>query len=174
MSDVKLGTTPVAGANRDAIHIAVAPVTCDEIVRPGQHVAIAGDGNKVYVEGEAVGIVDPFLTGLVPIGTPFWLLLYPQTITSLRHEWTHPAFANAPVSPAVELSNAWLRRFASRVGFSYDDLVGLADDLQHGHACVGDDDNQARFDNERDDFLRHLSVVTGKTFGEHVYFSCAC
>jgi hypothetical protein len=36
--------------------------------------------------------VDPFLADPVQPGQMFWLFLYPQTITGLRHVWEHLAF----------------------------------------------------------------------------------
>src|ERR1043166_2886312 len=82
---------------RDAIHIAIAPVTATTELQPGQHVGLA-DAQHAGPSEKPVGIVDPFLTAPVQPGQRFWLLLYPGTITDLRHVWRHPAFATAPVS----------------------------------------------------------------------------
>lgn len=88
-------------AERDAIHIAIAPVVAAGRVYPGQHVALLGNGPQVAAvlptdPNRPIGIVDPFLTHPVEAGTKFYLFLYPQTVTGLRHEWTHPAFDAAP------------------------------------------------------------------------------
>lgn len=81
---------------RDAIHIAVAPVTAAERLAPGQHVGlVAGDTEYVGPAEKCIGIVDPFLPEPVDKGQRFWLFLYPNTVTSLRHFWTHPAFTAA-------------------------------------------------------------------------------
>lgn len=84
---------------RDAIHIAVAPVFAAEELSPGQHVGLVEAGNTELAGPckTPLGIVDPFLTSPVPRGARFWLFLYPNTITSLRHDWTHPVFARAEV-----------------------------------------------------------------------------
>lgn len=90
--------TPVLGkliegfGRRDCIHIAIAPVTAGEDLEPGFHVALNGKGEAVSDHLNTVGIVDPFLLSKVEKGQKFWLLLYPGTITSLRHVWSHPAF----------------------------------------------------------------------------------
>lgn len=89
-------TEPVLGkviadenAERDAVHIAIAPVTATVRVFPGQR--IKEDGNPCTT-GNGVGIVDPFLEAAVFPGERFYIFLYPGTVTSLRHHWTHPSF----------------------------------------------------------------------------------
>lgn len=82
---------------RDAVHIAVAPVTAAVRLAPGQHVGLVEAGNVELVGpcDENIGLVDPFLASGVEAGERFWLFLYPGTVTGLRHVWTHPAFVKA-------------------------------------------------------------------------------
>lgn len=80
MSDqAKLGKLCSPNDARDAVHVAVVPMVADKKMRPGE---------TVSVNGKSVGVVDPFLADDVKN----WLCLYPGSITSLRHDWTHPAF----------------------------------------------------------------------------------
>jgi len=99
---------------RDAIHVAVAPVTASERLAPGQHVGLPGeDDPELAGPGEPpVGIVDPFLAAPVEKGQRFWLFLYPGTVTGLRHVWTHPAFGAAPADVPVE-REAFLKALAA-------------------------------------------------------------
>ena len=76
---------------RDAIHVALARVRAGERLLPGQRIAMV-NGKAIRRVDHSDGIVDPFLRGAVESGQEFWMLLHPQTITSLRHDWTHPAF----------------------------------------------------------------------------------
>lgn len=82
---------------RDAIHVAIAPATALTRLKPGEHVGIAsfkdGEAQVDNLAGAVVGIVDPFLTDDLQAGDRFWLLLYPKSITTLRHYWSHPAFS---------------------------------------------------------------------------------
>lgn len=101
-----LGEPPDALAHRDAVHIAVAPMVAGEDLSPGDRVAFFnGDCTKAWLSppGKAVGIVDPFRTGMIREGERFWLFLLPNTITNLRHVWTHPAFTPRP--PDKETKN---------------------------------------------------------------------
>lgn len=86
-----LGHLPGPDARRDAVHVAVAPVEAAEELQPGQHIGLID--NKAHGNHPSpVGVVDPFLSTVVNLGERFWLFLYPNTVTSLRHVWTHPAF----------------------------------------------------------------------------------
>lgn len=90
-SEAKLGTTPTSDDQRDAVHIAIVPVIAGEKLFPGQDVGII-DGGLVGRCTKPIGIVDPFLKQSVQRNERCWLLLYPGSITSIRHDWTHHAF----------------------------------------------------------------------------------
>ena len=79
---------------RDAIHIAVAPVTASVRLSPGMHIGLVSDDNTELVgpTENPIGIVDPFLETDVELGQRFWLFLYPNSVTGMRHVWAHPAF----------------------------------------------------------------------------------
>lgn len=101
---------------RDAIHVAIAPVTAGERLRPGARVGFGpterpGEPeDAVYLAGgavEFVGIVDPFLPGPVGPGERVWLFLPPGTIVDLRHVWSSPVFtARAAAARAKVLSRS--------------------------------------------------------------------
>jgi hypothetical protein len=91
MSDVNLGKTPGPQAQRDAVHVAVVPVFAHELLRPGQRVGLVGE-NLIGPSSDIVGIVDPYLTDVVPKGEKCWLFLLPNTVTGMRHHWVHPRF----------------------------------------------------------------------------------
>lgn len=91
-----VGSLAGEDARRDAIHVAVAPVVAAGPLDPGDHVwlddhgeATKGDGRR---SASTIGVVDPFLDSVVLKGERFWVCLYPGTVTSLRHVWSHPAF----------------------------------------------------------------------------------
>ena len=88
-----------ATVERDAIHIAVAPVVAGESLDPSERVYMKwGEAwsHHPLDREKVVGIVDPFLEVSIEKGQRFWLYLFPGSITSLRHDWTHPAFVTNP------------------------------------------------------------------------------
>lgn len=90
-----LGTIIGDDEHRDAIHLAVEPVEAGEWLVPGQDISLV-NGKAFNRTGKHVGIVDPFLKEPIAPGQKFWLVVYPRMITSLRHVWTHPSFADVP------------------------------------------------------------------------------
>lgn len=90
---IKLGELLGSTEQRDAIHVAVIPCVTTQILDPGQHVGIKVIGPNCYMADRDmphVGIVDPFLAHPIGIKHRFYVLLYPNTIESLRHVWRHP------------------------------------------------------------------------------------
>jgi hypothetical protein len=87
----KLGKLITEEASRDAVHVAVAPVEAAYRLRPGDHVGFLENGRVGRCENP-IGVVDPFLEELLNTGDRFYLFLYPNTVTNLHHEWTHPVF----------------------------------------------------------------------------------
>lgn len=98
MHEVKLGQVIDRSHSRDAVHIAVAPVEASERLTPGERIGVLFDGRAAPASRvKPIGIVDPFLdTGAVESGEWFYMLLFPNTVTGLRHVWTHPSFTDEP------------------------------------------------------------------------------
>jgi len=182
-----LGKIIGASEQRDAIHLAVEPVTAACVLRPGEHVGFVPGGVGIAPPPETVGIVDPFLTRLVQPGERFWLIVYPRQITSLRHVWMHPKFPeNADVQPAAltekEQSAAWIKNFAESVGLGSAVIMGGAQDwlaskragqwgeyLSFGGLLEGV--------SVPDEFWKHYEIVTGETVPDAFrgsFFSCSC
>jgi len=180
-ADVNLGGKPSKCANRDAVHIAVAPMVAGESLKPGDHVSVR-DG-KCFATGNLIGIVDPYRRTPVAKGEPFWLCLYPKTVTSLRHHWTCPAL---PASTREEIdaelrdSERWLREYAKRMN-PYDKteddaferlIEGLKDGALHayGHDLCGihdlDDASELKYHAER-----YLGI---RINFDNFTFSCSC
>lgn len=182
MDTLKLGNIIENGreANRDATHIAVAPVIAHFILRPGEHVGVLHTGVTTYEN--PVGIIDPFLRHSVEEGERCWLYLYPGSITSLRHEWTHPAFSATFAHPAKSASEQWIRAFCARIPLDYDVVMMgaqdyLADKRQGGwgeYLCFG---GLLEGEYVPDEFWPHYESVTGDKVDEAhrgTFFTCSC
>lgn len=169
MSETKLGQLIDSEGQRDAIHIAVAPVVANEKLTPGQHIGfvISGNTEKVGPGGIPIGIVDPFLKKPVAEGQKFWMVLYPSTITGLRHEWKHPAFQTND-------SEKWLRAFAAVVGLTYEQLLKGADDYQKDGEVLPLTEASKDYEwSVPEKFWDHYRAVTGKETSEDgTIFQC--
>jgi hypothetical protein len=188
---------------RDAIHIAIMPVMCgDDHLRPGQGVKLSyGTTDQVlgeyYHSDLCIGVIDPFLEPArhsLNKGDKVWLFLKPGSISGLRHQWTHPVL-DAPAVP-ISGSELWLRKFAEKYNFDWDEMIGVATrgSVRHSIDVVG---HVHEFDSEYitahgvdlhgesdlepgelEDFWHHMQQFTGLEFVlEHrkkVGWSCTC
>lgn len=169
---------------RDAIHCAIIPVIAAHKMSSGAHVGLNNKGEASYAhEGPYLGVVDPFLDNAVAKGQKFYLFLYPNTITSLKHVWRHPAFDEEKIPAPKELtqkeiSEAWIRDYAETDcdGLSYDDLMDAAETYYkyNDYLCQG-----GRFEGMgvSDEFWNHYEKVTGETVPEPkrgCVFTCSC
>lgn len=189
MSNTEVGQLLSGSEGRDAIHIAIAPVVAGESLVPGDRVTFRDDGDTTIVvkcdPALAVGIADPFLPKALRPGDRFFMFLNPNTITSLRHEWTHPAFKEGFRSTGdMVASENWLRDFCENNDCPpYKTLMSIITG-----DFVGDDDTSASIDGNYinlygmdghasipEEFWDHAEVVTGRKFHNRPSgFSCSC
>lgn len=179
---LKLGQLITTPQQRDAIHIAVVPVIAAEgyIYRGASLRFVEGSTERVTsVRGKGIGIADPFLEGSIQEGQSFWMFMHPGSITSLRHDWTHPAFgpAPAPSDDPIADSRKWIEGFAAEIDQTYNRLMEAAD------LWVEDEDytydNSERYKNYWDKFpafWTHYEVVRGVKVKdkEAHFFTCSC
>lgn len=168
-------------AARDAIHLAVEPVVSDETLYAGMHIGIV-DGKASSKAQRKLGIVDPFVVVPINPGMKFWLVVYPRTITSLRHVWEHPDFSEKMDNPTKSIeskfdrSQQWLQNYAGELDVSYEELMSVADSHQGGG--YGDYIVQGgRFEGETtpDEFWDHYAVVRNNPNpNRSSFFSCSC
>lgn len=163
-------------AQKDAVHIAVAPVQPNEDMEPGTKVVFVKAGDTVNVRaaktGESpVGVIDPFKLRKAIKGWECWMLLMPRSVVGLRHEWQHPAFGGTSEAQ----SEAWLRGIAAKYETTYDKLVAEA--VSGEGSFFGTDIDYEDFHTDAD-FWHHIEVVSGRTLSkEHrtnASYRCAC
>jgi len=181
----KIGDLITGKAYRDAIHIAVAPVIAAEHLSPGEHVGFVHNSTAAEVEHSSenpVGIVDPFLLDPVEPGEQFYLFLYPNTITSLRHEWTHPSFKEEQKdselsTETVAASELWLHNFAAQFAeLSYSHLLQAAQNFLDYDDYMIDGGKWEGF-SVPEEFWDHFENVTDQQVPagkRHSFFSCSC
>lgn len=174
-----LGKLIITSQHRDAVHIAVAPVTASERLRPGQQidfVQVEIDNELVRDSKNGIGIVDPFLKSPVEKGQKFWMWLNPGSITSLRHDWTHPAFKDDAEHCERLESEEWLKEYCHDYRADYKLLIQAC--VEGSEYCFGSDYGPPNYSGCEDEFWQHVENVTGRKFDsshrENTYFRCAC
>ena len=178
---------------RDAIHIACAAVYAAEDLNPGDHVGFV-DKRQDYMgrsELAPVGVVDCFLPRPVKKGERFWVFLYPGTIQSLRHNWSHPSFdVRQQLIRAIEETPAKKRMKAFAASLSggedwdgnkykdvtFEELIDRATAYVNGGEYWSEGgrfEGQGLYDEFWDDFeeLTGLKVPEGDRYS---FFSCSC
>lgn len=182
-----IGKILKGGEKRDAVHFAVAPVLAGGFLKSGQRVKFASGSTETVVasdyEEPCVGIIDPFLEKTyVCERERCWMFLMPNTITGLRHEWTHPAFGGQPAAAVNEQESAkafserWLRGFAEKYSGDYDEMLAAA--LDGDSYCFGNDIEYEDF-YANAEFWQHVETVSGKKLSNEQresnnHFRCAC
>lgn len=182
---IELGKLIEGEAERDAVHVAIIPLVAVSNMSPGEHFKLLTGSQTEAIPvseyaNDAIGIVDPFLKDYVKKGKKFWGFLFPNTVTGMRHHWEHPAFGPPPKYSESEL---WLRQFAERWCFNFDQLieagVGPAD-VKGDRYVVACGRDCSRYDLGEDYelFWEHLEKYMGKKFSkshrEKMGWSCSC
>jgi hypothetical protein len=184
----KLGELITGAASRDAIHVAVAPMVAGQKLNPGEPVMLGGLGAFSAVSMDtAIGIVDPYLDSAVNEGERFWLCLMPGTVTSLRHEWEHPAFpkekpTEAKVSEQLSDEQAAamvvIHHAAKICDLTFTRMMAAADNLADGGDPIMDNSEAYKACEFDDEFWTAFKTLTGKDFPERggwrTPFTCSC
>lgn len=176
MSDLGIGKLVAGSAGKDAIHIAIAPMTATMELAPGQHVGIV-DSQRAGVTEVPIGIVDPYLTAKVRPGERFYMFLYPNTVTSLRHEWVHPSFVGA-VFMEDSVAHKWIEEFAAELDQTYNRLMEAATTWIQSNDYTYD--NSERYKrvpvNRWEEFWDHYETVTSTKVVDKkaTFFTCSC
>lgn len=176
MHEQKLGLVPSVEELRDAVHVAITPAFAGEDLEPGAHVeldTIAMKATPLQLGNRGVGIADPFRTETIKKGSRLWICMYPGSISSLRHDWTHPAFEASSLS---RVATERLKSFADEIDVTYEDLMANARE----HVDSGEYWSEGpKFDGvyTPDDFWDLYQAATGQSVPEKRqgnFFSCSC
>ena len=136
---------------------------------------------------KSIGIVDPFLKQTVRRGDKFWLYLYPGSITSLEHKWSHPSFSEevkevkSNIFVSASVSEAWMRGWAAtHMSEDYYGEGKISGDKSYQKAIdAGHNLSVGPYEDARDyiddTWWTHWEIITGcRKPKDEVYFSCGC
>ena len=99
------------------------------------------------------------------------MFLYPDTITSLKHTWSHPVFEKIE---AVE----WLTNYAKELGMTYEQLIAIAENYQKDgeKGFLNHDLPDICYENAKE-FLYYIEIILGPMNTENDFlniFRCGC
>lgn len=174
---------------RDAIHLACLPVTVgDEWMVPGAHAGLAPDGTVSARAGvRNIGIIDPFLPSPARKGQKVLLVIYPRTIESLRHVWSHPDIPDEITAVPVNVdpqTYSDLEAALDKIGRTLDPPVSgsrILDAMEgDGYIHFSGQDAHGEIPIPAD-YWAYYERITGKRAAndprdgnDGVYFSCGC
>jgi len=188
-----IGKLLTGGEERDCIHMAIFPaIAAEDGLRPGAEVGLVyGTTNQIKSMERlyglpAIGIVDPFLFKSlwenrqysVKKGDRVWVFLFPGTVTGMRHHWRHEAL-DTPHVPKNE-SEKWLREFADKWNFNYDEMIAGAQEDEGYVVAMGIDlhSSSELAPGDEGRFWDHIENITGRQFNqkhrETFGWSCSC
>lgn len=177
---------------RDAIHVAIAPVIAMDEIFPGSRIGFSSlDNNEgrfviMCPEKSSVGIADPFLKRKILKGEEFWMFLYPSSIKSIRHDWSHPRFPDSinndetskMLNEINKQNDAWsvINEFASAADMTSSDLIEHATNfIKTGEYVIDGGKYEGCWLDDR--FWDAYDIITGKTTSSSDrggVFSCSC
>lgn len=115
-----LGKEPEDIGQKDAIHTAIVSVRAGSPIRPGQRCKLNADREAVP-DDKGIGVADPFVSGVIVRGMPFWLLLGQTEVPNVRHVWDNGTDFTAPTVEVKQ--NRTLLRYAESFGVTYQQLM---------------------------------------------------
>ena len=180
--------------DRDAVHVAVICAVANCTLNAGEPV-VYKDGKAQlctsWNEEISVGIVDPFLKEVVREGQKFWLFIKPRTVTSLKHDWDHPAIpadirtrrkTEAQITQERNEAEEWLKNWAKREHADWDEVLAeIKSELimkANNTAtidCVSYGTGSTDIPQPATEFWKKVSLVVGVEIVDAPnYFSCSC
>jgi hypothetical protein len=182
---VVLGQRITTRKERDAIHVAVLPVTASGYLRPGAKVIFEAPGSDVVVLATSDnydGIVDPFLPtpSVLSKGDRFWMLLKPNSVTDMRHHWIHPK-VDIPSEADIEVSRQRLTKIAELDNQTIEGMLFLVKHFINGRLPYIQDGSEtlrdAVYENRNlfwDDVENVLGIKVPPDIRNDAPFDCSC